>query len=172
MELFKPWHKQWVQNSKPFSSSVYLFSVPHVWLVTLRHLRLSSHHWAPYHWDINPTGTKGCSSTVSQYSKHRHKHTHKHKHSPTCHFPKTKEKEAANIFAALWGGGRVNVLLGWAWQTDVCACAVYREWRQGYHSVRQNALGSPSGHSCYHGTAKLQRLTAAPCPRREAANIN
>lgn len=47
--------------------------------------------------------------------------------------------------------------------TGMRVCAVYREWRQGYHSVRQNALGSPSGPSCYHCTTTLQQHTAALC---------
>lgn len=56
----------------------------------------------------------------------------------------------------------------------VYVCTVYREWRQGYHSVRQNTLGSPSGRSCYHCTTTLQQHTAAalcsfaPCPCRIA----
>lgn len=54
----------------------------------------------------------------------------------------------------------------------VCVCAVYREWRQGYHSVRQNTLGSPSGRSCYHCTTTLQHTGAlcsfAPYPCRIA----
>lgn len=55
--------------------------------------------------------------------------THTHTHTSLAIFPKTKEKEAANIFAALQGGVVVvvvgvgkNLLLGWAWQTLVCMC--------------------------------------------------
>lgn len=73
-------------------------------------------------------------------------------------FSQDKRKEAANIFAALRGGegGTVLLLLGWAQQTQ-SMCAVYRVRRQGYHSERQNAQGSPSGRCRYQCTAAVQR---------------
>lgn len=139
----------------------------------------------------NRSGTKGgeaaregrCSSTVSQYSEcptpqPSRSHTHS---TPACHFPKTKEKEAANIFAALRGERRGRGRRGgsaarqglatlyvclWSVQ-DVCVRGVYGAWRQGYHSARQNTPGSPSGRSCQRCTAALQRRSAAsrrsPC---------
>lgn len=54
--------------------------------------------------------------------------------------------------------------LGREWYVRECvrALAVYREWRQEYHSARQNALGSPSGRSCYQCPAAAQQRRAAP----------
>lgn len=83
--------------------------------------------------------------------------THTQKHTPSLlYFPRQKKKRQL-IYLQLfrrgwrgWGGIFCQAGLGRQRCTYVCAHAVYREWRQGYHSARQNALGSPSGRSRYH----------------------
>lgn len=159
-----------------FSSSVTLFAIFYiipVLLITLTHLKLCF-RFTPSLSGLYTMGISkqewhkgGCSCTVSYYSK---AHT-----PPACLFPKTKEKETANIFAAFagrWGWGR-NLLLGWAWQRLVCVRVCVLFIVSGDRGITQwdrmlwvppaddPAITAPQQH-----TAALYSF--APCPYRIA----